>query len=74
MFNLLGGWTIIVSRKRAALKVCLGLFLLTFLTCHLCLLRVVVMDHGSIAETDSPSQLLCVQGHFYQMCVEAGLA
>ncbi|XP_073333856.1 multidrug resistance-associated protein 1-like [Pagrus major] len=36
--------------------------------------RVVVMDRGSIAETDSPSQLIRLQGHFYQMCVEAGLA
>uniref|UniRef100_A0A671WWU4 ABC-type glutathione-S-conjugate transporter n=1 Tax=Sparus aurata TaxID=8175 RepID=A0A671WWU4_SPAAU len=36
--------------------------------------RVVVMDRGSIAETDSPPQLLHLQGHFYQMCVEAGLA
>uniref|UniRef100_UPI0037E8C348 multidrug resistance-associated protein 1-like n=1 Tax=Semicossyphus pulcher TaxID=241346 RepID=UPI0037E8C348 len=36
--------------------------------------RVIVMDRGSIAEMDSPSQLLSLQGHFYQMCVEAGLA
>ncbi|XP_074510409.1 multidrug resistance-associated protein 1-like isoform X1 [Sebastes fasciatus] len=35
--------------------------------------RVIVMDRGSIAEMDSPSQLLSLQGHFYQMCVEAGL-
>ncbi|KAM3600087.1 uncharacterized protein V6R79_017187 [Siganus canaliculatus] len=35
--------------------------------------RVVVMDRGSIAEMDSPSQLIRQQGHFYQMCVEAGL-
>ncbi|XP_063760007.1 multidrug resistance-associated protein 1-like [Eleginops maclovinus] len=36
--------------------------------------RVIVMDQGSIAEMDSPSQLLRLQGLFYQMCVEAGLA
>ncbi|XP_042345538.1 multidrug resistance-associated protein 1-like [Plectropomus leopardus] len=35
--------------------------------------RVIVMDRGSVAEMDSPSQLLRAQGHFYQMCVEAGL-
>ncbi|CAJ1069814.1 multidrug resistance-associated protein 1-like [Xyrichtys novacula] len=35
--------------------------------------RVIVMDQGSIAEIDSPSQLLHLRGHFYQMCVEAGL-
>ncbi|XP_041666846.1 multidrug resistance-associated protein 1-like [Cheilinus undulatus] len=35
--------------------------------------RVIVMDRGSIAEMDSPSQLLHLHGHFYQMCVEAGL-
>ncbi|XP_038595541.1 multidrug resistance-associated protein 1-like [Micropterus salmoides] len=36
--------------------------------------RIIVMDQGFVAEMDSPSQLLCMQGHFYQMCVEAGLA
>ncbi|XP_070780875.1 multidrug resistance-associated protein 1-like [Enoplosus armatus] len=36
--------------------------------------RVIVMDRGSIAEMDSPSQLIRLQGHFYQMCCEAGLA
>ncbi|XP_023282660.1 multidrug resistance-associated protein 1-like [Seriola lalandi dorsalis] len=36
--------------------------------------RVIVMDQGSIAEMDSPSQLIRLQGHFYQMCLEAGLA
>ncbi|XP_071328193.1 multidrug resistance-associated protein 1-like isoform X2 [Trachinotus anak] len=36
--------------------------------------RVIVMDQGFIAETDSPSQLMCLRGHFYQMCLEAGLA
>ncbi|XP_038575380.1 canalicular multispecific organic anion transporter 2-like, partial [Micropterus salmoides] len=36
--------------------------------------RIIVMDQGFVAEMDSPSQLLCLQGHFYQMCVEAGLA
>ncbi|XP_029282601.1 multidrug resistance-associated protein 1-like, partial [Cottoperca gobio] len=36
--------------------------------------RVIVMERGSIVEMDSPSQLLRLQGHFYQMCVEAGLA
>ncbi|XP_068425589.1 multidrug resistance-associated protein 1-like [Clinocottus analis] len=35
--------------------------------------RVVVMDRGRVAEMDSPSQLLHLQGSFYQMCVEAGL-
>ncbi|KAG7215738.1 hypothetical protein INR49_021959, partial [Caranx melampygus] len=35
--------------------------------------RIIVMDQGSIAEMDSPSQLICLQGHFYQMCLEAGL-
>uniref|UniRef100_A0AAQ5XYZ7 ABC-type glutathione-S-conjugate transporter n=1 Tax=Amphiprion ocellaris TaxID=80972 RepID=A0AAQ5XYZ7_AMPOC len=35
--------------------------------------RVIVMDRGSIVEMDSPSQLLHLQGHFYQMCLEAGL-
>lgn len=32
------------------------------------------MDRGSIVEMDSPSQLIRLQGHFYQMCLEAGLA
>ncbi|XP_060917590.1 multidrug resistance-associated protein 1-like isoform X1 [Labrus mixtus] len=36
--------------------------------------RVIVMDRGSIAEMDSPSQLLHMHSHFYQMCVEAGVA
>ncbi|XP_074546321.1 multidrug resistance-associated protein 1-like isoform X1 [Halichoeres trimaculatus] len=36
--------------------------------------RVIVMDRGYITEMDSPSQLLQLQGYFYQMCVEAGLA
>ncbi|XP_040014052.1 multidrug resistance-associated protein 1-like [Xiphias gladius] len=36
--------------------------------------RVIVMDRGCIAEMDSPSQLIRLQGHFYQMCLEAGLA
>ncbi|XP_070706055.1 multidrug resistance-associated protein 1-like [Pempheris klunzingeri] len=35
--------------------------------------RVIVMDRGSIAEVDSPSELLRLQGLFYQMCTEAGL-
>ncbi|XP_049439277.1 multidrug resistance-associated protein 1-like [Epinephelus fuscoguttatus] len=35
--------------------------------------RVIVMERGSIVEMDSPSQLLRLQGHFYQMCLEAGL-
>nr|XP_046230695.1 multidrug resistance-associated protein 1-like isoform X2 [Scatophagus argus] len=35
--------------------------------------RVVVMDKGSIAEMDSPSQLIHLRGLFYQMCLEAGL-
>uniref|UniRef100_A0A4W6CKQ2 ABC-type glutathione-S-conjugate transporter n=1 Tax=Lates calcarifer TaxID=8187 RepID=A0A4W6CKQ2_LATCA len=35
--------------------------------------RVMVMDRGTVIEMDSPSQLMCLQGHFYQMCVEAGL-
>uniref|UniRef100_A0A3B5A424 ATP-binding cassette, sub-family C (CFTR/MRP), member 6b, tandem duplicate 1 n=1 Tax=Stegastes partitus TaxID=144197 RepID=A0A3B5A424_9TELE len=35
--------------------------------------RVIVMDQGSIVEMDSPRQLLHLQGHFYQMCLEAGL-
>lgn len=35
--------------------------------------RVIVMERGSIAEMDSPSQLIRLQGHFYQMCLEAGL-
>ncbi|XP_068585945.1 multidrug resistance-associated protein 1-like [Cebidichthys violaceus] len=35
--------------------------------------RVIVMDRGSITEMDSPSQLIRLQGHFYQMCLEAGL-
>ncbi|XP_062269512.1 multidrug resistance-associated protein 1-like [Platichthys flesus] len=35
--------------------------------------RVIVMDRGSIAEMDSPAQLLHLQGIFYKMCVEAGL-
>uniref|UniRef100_A0A4W6DVY8 ABC transporter domain-containing protein n=1 Tax=Lates calcarifer TaxID=8187 RepID=A0A4W6DVY8_LATCA len=35
--------------------------------------RVMVMDRGTVIEMDSPSQLICLQGHFYQMCVEAGL-
>ncbi|XP_028254087.1 multidrug resistance-associated protein 1-like [Parambassis ranga] len=36
--------------------------------------RVIVMDQGFIVEMDSPSQLMSLQGYFYQMCVEAGLA
>lgn len=32
------------------------------------------MDQGSIAEMDSPAQLLQLKGHFYRMCLEAGLA
>uniref|UniRef100_A0A8D3D6H4 ABC-type glutathione-S-conjugate transporter n=1 Tax=Scophthalmus maximus TaxID=52904 RepID=A0A8D3D6H4_SCOMX len=36
--------------------------------------RVIVMDRGSIVEMDSPAQLIHLQGHFYKMCVEAGLA
>nr|XP_057912072.1 multidrug resistance-associated protein 1-like [Doryrhamphus excisus] len=35
--------------------------------------RIIVMDHGSIVEMDSPSQLLQQQGHFHQMCHQAGL-
>ncbi|XP_040914476.1 multidrug resistance-associated protein 1-like [Toxotes jaculatrix] len=35
--------------------------------------RVIVMDRGSIAEMDSPSQLVQLQGRFYQLCAEAGL-
>ncbi|XP_041825781.1 multidrug resistance-associated protein 1-like [Melanotaenia boesemani] len=35
--------------------------------------RVIVMDQGSIAEMNSPSQLIHLQGLFYQMCGEAGL-
>ncbi|XP_058473003.1 multidrug resistance-associated protein 1-like isoform X1 [Solea solea] len=35
--------------------------------------RVIVMDRGTIAEMDSPPELITLQGHFYQMCVEAGL-
>uniref|UniRef100_A0A8P4G022 ABC-type glutathione-S-conjugate transporter n=1 Tax=Dicentrarchus labrax TaxID=13489 RepID=A0A8P4G022_DICLA len=35
--------------------------------------RIIVMDHGTIAEMDSPSQLIRLQGKFYQMCLEAGL-
>lgn len=38
------------------------------------LLRIVVMDRGSIAEMDSPAQLIRLKGHFYQMCLGAGLA
>uniref|UniRef100_A0A673AZ73 ABC-type glutathione-S-conjugate transporter n=1 Tax=Sphaeramia orbicularis TaxID=375764 RepID=A0A673AZ73_9TELE len=36
--------------------------------------RVLVMDQGSIVEAGPPSELLRQQSHFYQMCVEAGLA
>ncbi|XP_053370822.1 multidrug resistance-associated protein 1-like [Clarias gariepinus] len=35
--------------------------------------RVLVMDRGSITETDSPSNLLSRRGLFYSMCQEAGL-
>ncbi|KAL6109911.1 abcc6 [Pungitius sinensis] len=35
--------------------------------------RVIVMDRGYIAEIDSPSELIRLQGFFYQMCAEAGL-
>ncbi|XP_076020047.1 multidrug resistance-associated protein 1-like [Genypterus blacodes] len=36
--------------------------------------RVMVMERGSIAEIDTPSQLISQRGHFYRMCREAGLA
>ncbi|XP_047424944.1 multidrug resistance-associated protein 1-like isoform X2 [Mugil cephalus] len=35
--------------------------------------RVIVMDQGCIVEMDAPFKLMHMQGHFYQMCVEAGL-
>ncbi|KAF7659709.1 hypothetical protein LDENG_00294100 [Lucifuga dentata] len=36
--------------------------------------RVLVMDGGSVAEMDSPSQLISQRARFYRMCQEAGLA
>ncbi|XP_055077733.1 multidrug resistance-associated protein 1-like [Periophthalmus magnuspinnatus] len=35
--------------------------------------RVVVMDQGSVVEMAPPAVLLQQRGHFYRMCVEAGL-
>uniref|UniRef100_A0A4W4G3P4 ABC-type glutathione-S-conjugate transporter n=1 Tax=Electrophorus electricus TaxID=8005 RepID=A0A4W4G3P4_ELEEL len=35
--------------------------------------RVIVMDRGYITEMDSPGNLITKRGHFYRMCVEAGL-
>lgn len=35
--------------------------------------RIVVLDHGKVAEFDSPSELVRRQGLFYQLVKEAGL-
>ena len=35
--------------------------------------RIVVLDHGSVAEFDTPSELVQRKGLFYQLVREAGL-
>ena len=35
--------------------------------------RIVVLDHGEVAEFDTPSVLVRRQGLFYQLVKEAGL-
>ena len=35
--------------------------------------RIVVLDHGKVAEFDTPSTLVRRQGLFYQLVKEAGL-
>ncbi len=35
--------------------------------------RIVVLDHGKVAEFDTPSELVRRQGLFYQLVKEAGL-
>lgn len=35
--------------------------------------RILVLDHGSIAEFDTPSALVRQQGLFYELVREAGL-
>lgn len=35
--------------------------------------RIVVLDHGSVAEFDSPSALMGRKGLFYELVREAGL-
>lgn len=35
--------------------------------------RIVVLDHGSVAEFDTPSELVRRKGLFYELVKEAGL-
>lgn len=35
--------------------------------------RIVVLDHGSVAEFDTPSALVQKKGLFYELVKEAGL-
>lgn len=35
--------------------------------------RIVVLDHGTVAEFDTPAALIRRQGIFYQLVKEAGL-
>ncbi|XP_051906935.1 multidrug resistance-associated protein 1-like [Hippocampus zosterae] len=35
--------------------------------------RIMVMERGAIVEVDAPARLIQQQGHFYQMCHQAGL-
>lgn len=64
---------LIQSTIRTQFKDCTVLTIAHRLNTILDYSRVVVMDRGSIAEMDSPSQLFQQQGHFYQMCLQAGL-
>ncbi|XP_054478436.1 multidrug resistance-associated protein 1-like [Anoplopoma fimbria] len=64
---------LIQSTIRSQFKDCTVLTIAHRLNTIMDYTRVVVMDRGSIAEVDSPSQLLRLQGLFYQMCLEAGL-
>jgi ATP-binding cassette subfamily C (CFTR/MRP) protein 1 len=35
--------------------------------------RIVVLDHGRVAEFDTPSKLIKQRGQFYELVKEAGL-
>nr|XP_049593463.1 multidrug resistance-associated protein 1-like isoform X1 [Syngnathus scovelli] len=35
--------------------------------------RIMVMERGAVVEVDAPARLIRQQGHFYQMCRQAGL-
>lgn len=35
--------------------------------------RIIVLDHGSVAEFDTPKELIRKQGLFYELVKESGL-